>query len=252
MLVALLLAAPAPEMRSERLSDGGYRIVLTAPGLTLEQGQARAMAEAARLCGGPPVTLGHYRWRSNERLDHATGARTPVSLTLEQEARCDAAPPPVSAAQGPASSWRPGPADEASVLDFTARYFAARDSGRYAEAWALLTPTMQEMSPLAEWRRQAAEFARGAGAIRRRTPVKVTWYDSPAGVEPGIYAAVDFVGEAEKLLMLCGYVVWRRQGDGSFRLVRDEQNVVGRDSAPRMTAEKLAQIRASLNCAEPS
>jgi hypothetical protein len=249
LLAALLIAAPAPEMRSERLTDGGYRIVLTAPGLTLEQGQVRAMAEAVRLCGRLPVSLGHYRWRGKERLDHATGARTPVSLTLEQEARCEGA---AAVAQAAPSSWQPRPGDEASVLDFTARYFTARDSGRYAEAWALLTPTMQEMSPLAEWQRQAAEFALGAGAIRRRTPVTVTWYDSPAGVEPGIYVAVDFVGEAEKLLLLCGYVVWRRQEDGSFRLVRDEQNVVRRVSAPHMTADELAKIRTSLNCREPS
>jgi hypothetical protein len=99
MLAALSLAAAVPEVSSEKLADGGYRILLTAPGLTLEQGRARAMAEALRLCG---------------------------------------------------------------------------------------------------------------------------------------------------------YVVWRRQRDGSFQLVREEQNIVERASAPDMTPEKLAQIRSSLGCREPS
>lgn len=251
MLAALSLAAAVPEVSSEKLADGGYRILLTAPGLTLEQGQARAMAEALRLCGGPPVALGHYRWRGEERLDEAGGSRTPVSLTLEQEAKCEGEPPPVAGEAAP-SGWQPGPVDEARVLDFTARYFTERDSGRYAEAWALLTLAMKEMSPFAEWQSQAAKFAQGAGTVRRRTPVAVTWYDSPAGVEPGIYAAVDFAGEADKLLLLCGYVVWRRQRDGSFQLVREEQNIVERASAPDMTPEKLAQIRSSLGCREPS
>ena len=250
MLAALILAAAVPEASSEKLADGGYRILLTAPGLTLEQGQAKAMAEALRLCGGPPVALGHYRWRGEERLDEAGVSRTPVSLTLEQDANCGAEPPRAAGKAAP-SGWQPGPVDQARVLDFTARYFTDRDSGRYAEAWALLTPTMKEMTPFAEWQRQAAEFARGAGTIRRRTPVAVTWYDSPAGVEPGLYAAVDFAGEAEKLLMLCGYVVWRRQQDGSFQLVREEQNVIERASAPAMTPEKVARIRSSLGCREP-
>lgn len=180
ILAALLLAAApaAPALRSEKIGGGRYRIVLTAPGLTLQQGQTAALQEAARLCGGYPVTLGEYRWRSEERLGRRTRNRTTVALELEQEASCSLAPPPPVATP---TGWQPSQADTKTVLDLTERYFSARDAGRYADAWSLFTPTMQGMSPFPEFRSRIAEFNRRAGDALQRRPVAVTWYDNPPG-----------------------------------------------------------------------
>jgi hypothetical protein len=251
ILIALLLAAtpPAPAISSEKIGEKKYRIVLTAPGLTLGQGQILAGREAARLCGGDPVTLGHYSWRSNEKLDAKGRSRDPVALTLEQEAECAAPPPPVIPRP---TGWQPSPADEKTVLDLTGRYFAARDSGRYRDAWNMLTPSMQEMSPLPEWQASHKRFDDRAGGGLRREPVKVTWYDNPANADvAGIFGAVDFVGKADKLQVICGYLVWLRQADGSWRLTREEEGSIDDGPGVLSRPEQLARNKEAIGCREP-
>lgn len=251
ILTALVLAATpaAPAISSEKIGEKRYRIVLTAPGLTLQQGQVRALQEAAKLCGGYPVTLGHYRWRSDEKLDASARSRTVDSLTLEQEAECATAPPPVVPRP---TGWQPGPADMKTILDLSGRYFAARDSGRYRDAWNLLTPSMQAMTPLPQWQADHKAFNDRAGGGLRREPVKVTWYDNPANAPvAGIFAAVDFVGRADKLQIICGYLMWLRQADGSWRLTREEEGSI--EDRPGVTSSpgQLAQAKAQMGCREP-
>jgi len=251
ILTALLLAAtpPAPVISSEKIGEKRYRIVLTAPGLTLEQGQVRAFQEAIRLCGGGPATLGHYRWRSDEKLDSGARNRTVGTLTLEQEADCSAGPPPVVPRP---TGWKPGPTDVKSIMDLTDRYFEARDSGRYRDAWEMLTPSMKEMSPLSRWQEAKKTFNERSGGGLRREPVKVTWYDNPPNAPvAGIFAAVDFIGRADKLHVICGYLVWLRQADGSWRLTREEEGSYGHVPGVTVTAEQIAQSKAALGCREP-
>ncbi|MEO7178273.1 MAG: DUF4019 domain-containing protein [Allosphingosinicella sp.] len=250
IFTALLLAAtpPAPVISSEKIGEKRYRIALTAPRLTLAQGQQIAYEEAVRLCRGGPVTLGHYRWGSNEKIEVGARHSTIAALTLEQEAECALAPPPIITHP---SGWQPGPADMKAVLDLTARYFAARDSGRYRDAWNLLTPTMQEMTPLPQWQAAQAHFNDRASGGLGREPVAVTWYDNPPDADvAGIFAAVDFVGKADKLAIICGYLVWLRQPDGSWRLTREEEGSLDRGPIPS-NAEQLAQAKSAMGCREP-
>lgn len=251
ILAALLLAAapPAPAISSEKIGEKRYRIILAAPGLTLAQGQMRAIQEAARLCGGFPVTLGHYRWRSDEKLDASGGARTVEALVLEQEGECSAVPPPV--VRRP-TGWQPGPGDMKAVLDLSGRYFKARDSGRFGDAWKLLTPSLQAMSPLPEWQARQRLFNDRAGGGLGRKPVKVTWYDNPPDAPvAGIFAAVDFVGKADKLRVICGYLVWLRRPDGSWRLTREEEGSIEDWPGVSTSGQELAQAKAAMGCREP-
>jgi hypothetical protein len=250
ILAALLLAATPPEpwIRSEKIAEGRYRILLSAPGLTLQQGQMAATQEAARLCGGFPVTLGHYRWQSDEQLAGPARERAAVALKLEQEASCSAAPPPPIPKP---TGWQPSESDMSAVLDLSERYFAARDSGRYADAWKLLTPTMQDMSPLAQFQARIADFNDRAGGALRRRRVAVTWYDNPPNGPAGIFAAVDFVGEAKQLRFVCGYLIWLRQPDGGWRLTREEEGTMARAETNGPTPEQLAQAKQALGCREP-
>ena len=57
------------------------------------------------------------------------------------------------------TDWRPTPGDVTAVLDLTAGYFADRASGRYRQAWDRLTASMQEMSPLGEYRARQEHLA---------------------------------------------------------------------------------------------
>jgi hypothetical protein len=144
----LLAAGDLPEVKVERLAAGRYRLTATLPGeVDPEAGRRALLPAATRLCGGEPVSFGHFTWDGEERLDKDLQARKPVSLTLRQEVACAAppAPAPVTAA-APDAAWRANPVDEQAVREATARYLAAKDQGRYDDAWALLTPSMRTMT----------------------------------------------------------------------------------------------------------
>jgi hypothetical protein len=194
--------------------------------------------------------FGIFRWDSLENKPNQ-GPNEPVSLRLQQEITCGGADAPaaVSGSQA-AAPFQPSPADLHTVLDDTVRYLAAKDAGRDDESWALLTPTMQAMSPREQWHADAAQTRAKTGPVASRTPVAVTWYDHPADAQvSGIFAAVDYVGEAEKA-SLCGYLVWLRQPDRSWRLMRDEQAQIDRAGLERSTPEQAAGLRATANCAK--
>lgn len=251
MLALLQASAPAPPVSHERLGEGRYRLRIELPG-TADVGQAqRMLLPAARsLCGDLPPVFGHYSWQGSERLESAGAAREAVSLTLEQELACGAAEArPAEVALAPDPGWQPTPATEQAVLDTTRSYFAAKDSGRYADAYAMLSAGNQATTPIAAWSAQARSFNAGAGAVRGRRLIRVTWYNNPPSAPvPGIYAAVDFDGDFANLHFLCGYVVWLLQPEGRWRLVREEQSLVSRSEAHDATAEEIARLRPQVGC----
>jgi hypothetical protein len=255
MIVAALLlqtsAAAAPQVSHEQIGEGHYRLRMIAPGISrVEEAQALLAPTAGRLCGSLPAHFGHFEWVSNEEVVNSSGRRTSQDLLLILDVFCGTPPPaPTETAAAPDPNWRQSEAQEQAVLARTRAYFEARDSGRYAEAYAMLTPAMQADSTLESWSRQASEYARRARASRGRQPTRVTWYnDPPSAPVHGLYAAVDYNGNFADLLFMCGYVVWLLQADGSWRLASEAQSAAARADAPNATAAEIAQMRAQASC----
>jgi hypothetical protein len=105
------------------------------------------------------------------------------------------------------------------------------------------------MSPIAQWQRGAADFNAAAGAVRARRVVEITWYNNPPdAARPGIYAAADFSGEFDRLEFVCGYLMWQVQPDGSFRLTREEQNLLDKATASKLASIDRQPLRAQMGC----
>jgi hypothetical protein len=245
-----LSAAPAPRITHEQISDGHYRLRLVAPGISdVEEAQRLLLPTALGLCGDRRPYFDHLEWVSNEELANA-GRRAPVALALAQELSCGTpAPAPPETAAPPDPNWRQSNAQEQAVLARTRAYFAAKDSGRYAAAYAMLTAGMQADTDFERWSQAAGEINRSAGAARSRQLIRVTWYNNPPQAPvAGLYAAVDFNGDFADLHFLCGYVVWLLQSDGSWRLVREEQSMAARADAPDATAADIARMRTQVGC----
>ncbi|MEA3013439.1 MAG: hypothetical protein QOD42_1984 [Sphingomonadales bacterium] len=172
-----------------------------------------------------------------------------AAAALALQAQGPAAPdlPPIAERSG--TDWRASDADRQAVVDSTLAYLQAKDGGRYDAAWAFLTPGNRQRFPLAAWSEEARAFNASAGAVAERRVTRLTWYDNPpAAGEPGIYAAVDFTSDFANLHFLCGFLIWRRQEDGGWRLAREEQNMVSRAEAPELTAEQRANARRAMHC----
>lgn len=151
-------------------------------------------------------------------------------------------------ASNPDAQWKPKDEQERRVVQAATNYFAARDERRFADAYALFSASQKQVVPFEGWKTQSESFYSSAGKPEGRTIRKVTWYKNPANVQPGIYAAVDFESRFSNLALHCGYVVWRQQMDGSFELVREEENSIPNSIMPKLTPEKLQSIRAQFRC----
>jgi hypothetical protein len=236
-MLLLLLAAVAAEPVVEPIADGAFRISLPqAPG-SIAAAQARLRPAAARSCAARIAAFARFRY---------TG--TPP-LTLEQELLClPITTAPVPAAAIPDAQWSPDEVLQARLLAASYGYFAAKDAARYAEAYRLLAPQQQTLSPLPGWTAAATNFNAEAGPVRGRRVVEISWYNNPPDApEPGIYVAADYSAEFDKLEFVCGYLMWRLQPDGSFRLVREEQNLVHKRGKP-MAKIDSDPLRARIGC----
>jgi hypothetical protein len=165
----------------------------------------------------------------------------------EDKSSAGTAAPQVVAPSNPDAIWRPTDSQIARVQSETTAYFAARDGGRIDSAYDKFAPTQKATVPLAPWRSAIESFNAKSGGVTSRTLRKVTWYKDPQG-RPGTYAAVDFSSTAPNLALHCGYVVWQEQSDGSFLMLREEDNVIDRTMETKLKPGDLDRIRAEFRC----
>lgn len=127
-------------------------------------------------------------------------------------------------------------------------YFASKDEGRHKEAYAMLAPSQQQLLPFARWSFLTQDFNARAGKLVNRDTRKITWYRNPPQAAPGVYAAVDFAGEYANTSLYCGYLILSEQADGSFLILREEQNVIDKDTAAKLKPGQLEGFRAQFKC----
>src|SRR5690348_3819573 len=72
--------------------------------------------------------------------------------------------------------WMPAAAQVQAVVDQSRRYFAARDAGRYDEAYKLYAPTHKAMVSYGGWRQAVEGLNAASGGITARQLVRVTWF----------------------------------------------------------------------------
>jgi hypothetical protein len=148
----------------------------------------------------------------------------------------------------PDAKSRPTDAQARKLVEQTYAYFAAKDEGRFADAYSTFSINQKRTVPFDGWKAQLENFYRDAGNGQGRKIQKITWYKDPPNTQPGVYAAVDFTGLFSNLSLYCGYVAWRQQMDGSFELVREEGNSIAKSVAEKMTPEMMQRARSQFRC----
>jgi hypothetical protein len=251
-MIVLLLAAQAASasITVERIDGNSFRMTIPAPA-TSQAGelQARMLPSARLSCQKRRPLFARYRILPREAEKEAK-AVPPGEPILEQELICvEQTLPRAPAAATADPEWAPQPGDHQALLAATYGYFAAKDAGRYAEAHQFLSERMRAATPIAPWTEAARTFNVEAGRALGRRVVEISWYNHPADApEPGIYVAADFSAEFERLEFVCGYVMWRLLPDGSFRLVREEQNLARKRGSRPMAGIDRNPMRVRLGC----
>lgn len=239
MIAALLALAPAIGMPDITVKPSGTGYIARAG--TFEAGQSTAVdadiaRKAAELCAGKDVVWGKFG--SQIALEKQPSATPPKVSGYYKEFRCIVAE---TRAFLPApADWKPSTADEADVRRFFDSYYAKRDAGEFAAALAMFQSGVQT-DPVASADGFRA-FNKKLGPGNRRVTA-VTWEVNPSAADhPGVYAALDFVGNYPTSHFYCGYLGLYRRGPGSYEIVREEQNIFER-SAETPDPVVLAQMR---------
>jgi hypothetical protein len=154
-------------------------------------------------------------------------------------------------AQAPAAApWQATASQKARVEELSKAYFADRDAARYSQAWERLGTPLRQQWTFEGWRDALAASAARAGAVRQRELKKITVYRSSQSGAPGTYAAVDFTGRFDNADTYCGYLLWSEQADGSFMLLREEENYIYKATDARLTPEQRAKMRGVFRCVD--
>lgn len=210
------------------------------------EGQTLLAREAGRRCAPLGASSGRYRFKGSERVD--IGRVKPVKWRVHQEFTCGTVAETASNVVAVDPNWEPTPAIEQYVRDATQSYFALVDAGDGQQVHARWNAANQNLTPLRDRQVQLDRFRSLAGAPGGHRILKLTWHVNPDGVEPGAYVAVDYEKRYARLAMHCGYIVWHRQPDGRFLLVREELGTLKKAQAAKMSPATIAELRAQLRC----
>lgn len=139
---------------------------------------------------------------------------------------------------------------EQEVSKASYEYFRLKDGGDYGAAYALFAPSVKTYLTRDLYTSQSSQFNVEAGKAEERRVVKLTVYhDPPDAPAPGLYVAADFVARFPNIYLHCGYLMWHREKDGKFRLVREEQSFIDKGTAKQMAPERLTPLPKQFGCA---
>jgi hypothetical protein len=242
-------AADAPPVHAKKLAEGRYELTVTVSGTTDPRAALPIlMPEAVRLCGNLQPTLGKYRFDATEPMPGSKSAKA-VSVTLVQSIDCGGGAAAVGQPDTTAlAATVQGVRDDRVIRTRTLAYLAAKDRGDYAAAHAMLAPNTQALMTRGTWFESRIAFNTVAGTPNQREVIRITWYDNPPDVEPGLYAAADYRASYSSGAFYCGFVGWRQEPDGSYRIVREEEGHITPADARKLDAGKMVQARKQLGC----
>jgi hypothetical protein len=246
-------AAPAATSNSDiavkDIGNNQYELTLhTSTTVNIFEAQRELAPTAKRTCADKDVQFGHYAFAINQPLSDPTSKNT--TLTLMQTVRCGSEnPPAIPQTTSAPDGWKPSTSDQSQIDSQTYRYYGAKDARDYATAYAMFDNGMKEATHFDTWSANAQSQNTKAGHVLNRRVLKITWYkDPPSAPEPGIYAAADFSGQFENDPIYCGYLAWHRGIDGSYRIVREEENYIDKGTIAKMSEAQVKEIAAKVGC----
>jgi hypothetical protein len=210
------------------------------------EGAAEVAMKAIEICDGLYPHLGHYKFTGNERV---SGEPETPKFTIQQDVTCLSSPPVADTSSPADPAWKATEADERQVLDLTKRYFALADREEAGPIHLLWTPENREMVPPGDLAERLKQRHEKLGSPSGHLSTKITWYVNPdRAPRPGIYVAVDYELEYPGNAFNCGYLVWFRNSDGSYLIVREESGLLSQSDAAGLSPEKRAEMHSLLRC----
>lgn len=256
LLASLTLQAPAMAADGVHVldqGDGRYTLSTSLAGTDdPDRGALAITPEAVALCGDLFPHFGRYRFKARAPLDGQDGPDS-TSLEYAQEITCrdvpQQRPETISAPVPPAPESPPTEADSDVIRALTLTYLRAKDTADGDAAYALRSNEMASYRTPEAWAATRDAFNAQVGPGAQPNVARITWYDNPAGAPvPGRYAAADYGVAYPSHGFTCGYVMWLRQADGGYLIVREEEAQITPDDVAHLSAEQVASMRVQVRC----
>ena len=231
----------------EKIDDDSFRLVHQSQRSVVRDAQVEIMPQASRICAPRTATLEKFSFLAP---DPAVIGKSNPGIRLNQIVRCvsDAEADALRAKlPTPADAARPagiGPV-EADIL--TLQYFEMRRKFKYTEAFALLTPALQQSMPFDKWRQSNIERDDKIREQQKLETRNTFWRKDPQGYPPGTYAEIEFSGDYGKVPYRCGLLVWFYD-NGTLRLVHEEDNIIDTATVEKLSPADLEKLRKRFRC----
>ncbi len=136
---------------------------------------------------------------------------------------------------------------EKVVLEKSGQYWQQVNGQQYAPVYQQFSPLLKKDISFDQWVYSQKQLAQKIGSIKGNAEYKVTWYENPPRLPAGWYAAVDYVLPYEQA-QLCGFMVWRHQGDNQYLLQRIETNFIENTTAKSMSSLDVYTLKQQIGC----
>lgn len=259
--IALLLASlalpaaigAAEVVHVEDHGSGHYTLTTTLSDTTdPAHGQLAIVPKAEELCGDLYPHYGRYRFESNAP-SKATETSGPTSLSYKQDIECRDQPQQAAETASepvpPAPSTPPTEEDAALIRVRTLAYLQAKNLADADAVYAMLSKEMASYASPKAWKEARSALNAKLGPDAEPTVVRITWYDNPQNAPThGRYAATDYRVDYPSEAFTCGYVIWLRQSDGGYLIVREEEGQATPDVISGLSPEQRLTMRTQLQC----
>lgn len=242
LVIIAFQAASQPSADVQKLGEDRYGVTITGLEADDRASQAVATEIAARLCGAKQPSFG--RFEHKRQLMHGHGG-APEPARFRQEVTCLAR----SAAPAyPLVTSQPDEAATRSARAFAERFLGAFDGGDGEATWTMLADGLKAQQTQSDWITITERHRAAVGTEPSNKVVKLTWYTNPPGVQPGVYAAADYVGSSAKAALICGFVALRRTGADGWEVARVESGTAPHKAVRGASPDKLAELKSALRC----
>ncbi len=145
--------------------------------------------------------------------------------------------------------WEPSEQDQIQVKLLSYQFLKAKDEGNFNAAFSIFAESTKSSIDFKQWKYQALLFNATAGAVLDRTFTRITWFENPPDEAlPGIFATVDYSGVFTNVDIQCGYLMWHKNPDGNFELIREQENFMDKTTQEKLSDNEIAETRTKFAC----
>jgi hypothetical protein len=145
--------------------------------------------------------------------------------------------------------WEPSEQDQLKIKLVSYQYLQAKENGEFETAFKAFSDENASAIEFKTWKYDQLIFNATAGASVDRTFTRVSWYESsPDNALPGIFVTVDYSSIFTNIDIQCGMLMWHKNVDGNFELIREQNNFIDKETQKKLSASEIEQTRDKFGC----